>query len=238
MRRAVIVDDERLARRALRSLLGAHDGISIVGEAETVSGAADVVRASEADTVFLDVQLGDESGLDLLPRLDENVSVIFVTAFDRYAVRAFEVNAIDYLLKPVSASRLAEAVERLQIDDPPGHGTPAPLSYDDFLFVRAAGRMRFLKVRTMVSIAAHGSATQVRLASGEIAEVRKSIGEWESRLPPTQFVRIHRSVLINLDYVERVEDWFHATYRVHMRGGGPPLQISRRYASQLRSRLG
>jgi two-component system LytT family response regulator len=238
MRRAVIVDDERLARRSLRSLLAAHENIDIVGEAETVRGAADVVRASEADTVFLDVQLGEESGLDLLPDLEEHVAVIFVTAFDRYAVRAFEVNALDYLLKPVSASRLTAAIERLREAEALETDTPTPLSYDDFLFVRAAGRMRFLKVRTIASIEARGNATQVRLASGEIADVRKSIGEWETRLPASQFVRIHRSVLINLDYVDRVEDWFHATYRVHMRGGGPALSISRRYAAQLRSRLG
>jgi two-component system, LytTR family, response regulator len=238
MRRAVIVDDERLARRALRSLLGAHENIEIVGEAETVRGAADVVRASEADTVFLDVQLGEDSGLDLLPDLDEQVAVIFVTAFDSYAVRAFEVNALDYLLKPVSASRLAAAIDRLREVEAPETESPTPLSYDDFLFVRAAGRMRFLKVRTIASIEARGNATQVRLVSGEIAEVRKSIGEWETRLPASTFVRIHRSVLINLDCVDRVEDWFHATYRVHMRGGGAALQISRRYAAQLRSRLG
>src|SRR3954462_3946687 len=115
MRNAIIVDDERLARRELRAMLEeSHaSAVRVVAEAESVRTAAELVRTCDADVVFLDVQLAGESGLELLPLIDPTVAVVFVTAFDQYAVRAFEVNALDYLLKPVAPARLARAVERL-----------------------------------------------------------------------------------------------------------------------------
>jgi two-component system LytT family response regulator len=110
---AILVDDERLARAELRTLLGAHDGVEIVGEASTVAAAAEQVRLTGATLVFLDIMLKGESGFDLLPRLPEDLAVVFVTAYDRFAVQAFEVHALDYLLKPVSPARLAAALEHL-----------------------------------------------------------------------------------------------------------------------------
>ena len=237
MRAAVIVDDERLARRGLRALLGRHPDIAVVGEAETLRGATEVIRATDADTVFLDVQLGEESGLDLLPDLDPRIAVIFVTAFDKYAVRAFEANALDYLLKPVSAERLAAAVARLAGRADPAAPRSGSLVGDDFLFIRAGAQMRFVRVSTLVTVVAEGATTVIRLSNGSELSVRKSIGEWEERLPPSMFLRIHRSALINLEFVERVDDWFHATYQIHMRGVKAPLQVSRRYAMALRQRL-
>jgi two-component system LytT family response regulator len=111
--RALIVDDERLARKELRSMLSERPEIIVEGEAETVAEAAELIRAEEPDIVFLDVHMHGESGFDLLDKVDVTFKVIFVTAFDAYAIRAFEVNALDYLLKPVNPERLARAVERL-----------------------------------------------------------------------------------------------------------------------------
>ena len=237
-RRAVIVDDERLARRELRSLLEAHPAVSVVGEAETLRAAAEVVRAAEADVVFLDIQLQGESGLDLLPLLDPAVAVVFVTAYDHYAVRAFELNALDYLLKPVAPARLAAALRRLAPAAEPRPESAAALDYGDYLFLRVGDRMRFLKVSAVVAVLAEGDYTTVRLAGGESALVRKAIREWEGRLPARHFVRIHRSALVNLEFVERVEDWFNATYQVYLRGLPRPLPMSRRCAAELRDRLG
>src|SRR5687768_17704588 len=237
--RVVIVDDERLARRELRSLLDAHASMTVVGEAETVPTAAEVVRATEADVVFLDVQLGSELGFDLLPLLEPGVSVIFVTAHDRHAVRAFESNALDYLLKPVSKARLARAVDRLGEHEASAVASPsAPLDYDEFLFLRIDGRMRFLKLRSVTAIVAQSDYTTLTLAGGGHVRVRKPIGEWEARLPAHQFVRIHRSAIVNIDYVERIDDWFHAAHLVHVRGSPEPLHMSRRYAAALRDRFG
>jgi two-component system LytT family response regulator len=235
----VIVDDERLARRELRSLLEAHPAIAVVGEAETVPTAAEVVRATEAEVVFLDVQLGTELGFELLPLLEPDVAVIFVTAHDKHAVRAFESNALDYLLKPVSKARLSRAIDRLASESLAAPGTATgPLDYDEFLFLRIDGRMRFLKLRTVAAIVAQSDHTTLKLVGGEAVRIRKSIGEWEARLPPHQFVRIHRSAIVNVDHVERIDDWFHAAYLVHVSGSKEPLHMSRRYAAALRDRFG
>jgi two-component system LytT family response regulator len=234
--RAVIVDDERLARRELRAMLAAHPEVSVVGEAETLAAAAAVVRAADATAVFLDVQLGDESGLELLPQLDEGVAVIFVTAYDRYAVRAFEVHALDYLLKPVVPARLAAAVGRLTAGVAPA-AVPTPLTYDDYVCVRDGG-MRFVKVRAVAAVLADANCSRVVLGTGEALQVRKPIGEWEARLPSARFVRVHRSALVNLDYVERADEWSHGSVHLHVRGLPAPLRMSRRYAAALRQRLG
>lgn len=233
-RHAVIVDDERLARRELRSLLeSAHPSqVRIVGEAETVAAAAEVTRATDADLIFLDVQLRHESGLDLLPQLDASVAVIFVTAFDQYAVRAFEVNALDYLLKPVEPDRLARAIARLGGDPPPPPA--ARLGYPDRLFLRVGDRMGFLAVADIVAVTADGDSSKLRMRDGQLLAVRKPLGDWERRLPEREFVRVHRSALVNLEFVERVEDWSHRTYLIYLKGLKEPISMSRRYAAKVR----
>src|SRR6186997_469337 len=122
--------------------------VQVVGEAESVRAAAELVRTCDADVVFLDVQLAGESGLDLLTLIDPSVAVVFVTAFDQYAVRAFEVNALDYLLKPVAPARLTRAVERLGMpnDDDSSRADVTRLDYHDRLFLRLDDRMGFVKV--------------------------------------------------------------------------------------------
>ena len=205
---AIIVDDERLARRELRGLLEEAHGttVRVVGEAESVGAAAELVRTCDADVVFLDVQLTGESGLDLLPRIDPAVAVVFVTAFDQYAVRAFEVNALDYLLKPVAPARLALAVDRLGApNDASSAESTARLTMQDRLFLRLDDRMGFIKVADIVSIVADGDYSVVRLAGRQSHRARKALRDWLARLPENVFVRVHRSTIVNLEYVERVE---------------------------------
>jgi len=245
-RPALIVDDERLARRDLRDLLESqHAGVvRIAGEAATVQDAATLARTSAADLVFLDIHLAGESGFDLLPLLDPEVDVVFVTAFDQHAVRAFEVNALDYLTKPVSPDRLAVTIARLRARGrspsaaAASSDSAAPLAYDDRLFLRIDDRMAFLAVREVVAIVADGDNASLWLASGRAVRVRKSLRSWEERLPARQFVRIHRSALVNLTAVERVEEWSHFTYRIYVRGYREPLEMSRRYGARVRERLG
>jgi len=238
VRSAIIVDDERLARRELRVMLEEAHGaaVRVVGEAESVRTAAELVRTCDADVVFLDVQLAGESGLELLTLIDPSVAVVFVTAFDQYAVRAFEVNALDYLLKPVAPARLARAVERLGAPNDDAAATPAAtrLDYQDRLFLRLDDRMGFVKVADIVSIASDGDYSVVRLANGRTHRARKSLRDWLARLPETAFARVHRSTIVNLEYVERVEEWSHFSYRLYLRGIAEPVAMSRRYAGQLR----
>ena len=237
MLRVVIVDDERLARRELRDLLGASPEVAVVGEAENVRAAAEMIRVTDADAVFLDVQLGNESGFDLLPHLAPDIQVVFVTAFEQYAIRAFEQNAVDYLLKPVAPQRLAAALARLA-DRSESEQPPEPLTYEDFLFARVNGRMHFIKVKHIAAIVAKGNESTVWLANGTRVHLRKSISEWASRLPAPYFMRTHRGAMVNLEYVERVEDWSRSSHLLYVRGFREPVHMSRRYAAEIRARMG
>jgi two-component system, LytTR family, response regulator len=239
VRNAIIVDDERLARRELRAMLEAShaSAVRVVAEAEGVRTAAELVRTCDADVVFLDVQLAGESGLELLPLIDPSVAVVFVTAFDQYAVRAFEVNALDYLLKPVAPARLARAVERLAapIDDTVvGTSSPPRLDYQDRLFLRLDDRMGFVRVADIVSIVSDGDYSIVRLVGARTHRARKPLREWGDRLPENAFARVHRSTIVNLEFVERVEEWSHFSYRLYLRGLAEPVTMSRQYAGQLK----
>ncbi len=238
---ALIVDDEGLARKELRGMLDVDDRVRVVAEAEDVAGAAAAVAAHSPDVVFLDIQLVGETGFDLLPRLPSDLPVVFVTAYDEYAVRAFEVNALDYLLKPVREARLAHAIDRLLEDGPAGvDPEPAapPLAYEDHLFLRLNDRRAFVKVSTIECITAAGNYSRVHTADGTNALVHKTLKEWEARLPRPAFLRIHRSAIVNLEFVDRVEEWGGSRYLVHVRGLAQPLAMSRRYAARIQERLG
>lgn len=242
--RALVIDDERLARRELRGLLAAHDAIDVVGEAASATEAVEMVARLRPDVLFLDVQLCPGTGFDLLERLDHPARIVFVTAFDAFALRAFEVNALDYLLKPINPQRLAVAVERLTTT-----GTepavarnratpPARLTLDDRLFVEGHGRSRFLPVSSVVSITAEGDYSQIQSSDGERWLVLKSLREWERRLPPQQFARIHRSMIVNLACVERLESALNRGYLVYLRGLAAPVPMSRRRATILKTLFG
>ena len=233
---ALIVDDERLARQELRTLLALHPEVEVRGEAASVDEAARQLAREQPDVIFLDIQMPGESGFDLFARAPVAARVVFVTAHDDHALRAFEVNALDYLLKPVAPARLAATIARLQEDA--GADRPARrLEFGDFVFLPVDGRSRFLRVNQIVSIAAAGDATVVSTADGLRGRVPRSLKSWEERLPPKQFVRIHREALVNLQFVERIEEWSHEAYQVHLRGQPSPLTLSRRYATRLKSRF-
>lgn len=231
--RAMIVDDERLARARLRSLLARHPELCVVAEADSVENALAALAPARPDVVFLDVQMPGESGFDLLERAPSAFRVVFVTAFDHYAVRAFEVNALDYLLKPVQADRLAAAIDRLQ--SPAPGAVPVPgLTLQDSLFLSFGGRPRFVRLSAIRSITAAGAYSEVTAADGARSLVLRPLGEWESRLPAKTFIRIHRSAIVNVDHVERMEDAPGYRCHVYLSGEAAPLVMSRRRASQLR----
>jgi two-component system, LytTR family, response regulator len=240
-RHAVIVDDERLARRELRTLLEeAHAAdVHIVGEGASLEEAARIVAATDADLVFLDISLGRESGFDLLPSLGADVDVVFVTAHDVHALRAFEVNALDYLMKPVESARLALTIQRLDRPSAERAEGMRPLMHDDRLFLRLNDHLAFVRVADIIAIEAAADNSIVHLTTVPAgARTNKSLREWEQRLPDRHFVRIHRSTLINLGYVTRVDEWSHASFRVHMRDLAEPLVMSRRYGARVRAQLG
>lgn len=204
--RTLLVDDERLARKYLRTLLAAHTHeVTIVGEAGSVPHAAALARELQPDLIFLDVQMPPGNGFDLLPLLDPAPAVVFVTAHDEFAVRAFATSAVDYLLKPVAPARLAEALHRVR------HGRhPAPISSDqlgpgDSLVLRGGGRLRRVSLADIVALEAEGAYTRVHLAAEPSMFILRNLSVWEEMLPPSRFLRLDRSLLINLDRVSALD---------------------------------
>ena len=141
--KTIIVDDERMARKEMRGLLAEFDEIAVVGEAENINEAVNLIQKEKPHVVFLDIQLSGENGFDLLERTDQNFKLIFVTAFDAYAIRAFEINALDYLLKPVNPERLAKAIERLDEENNTKNEFRL-LEFDDRIFLGLDGQSVFL----------------------------------------------------------------------------------------------
>jgi two-component system LytT family response regulator len=240
--KALLVDDERLARAQLRSQLAHFPGLQVVAEADSVGRAVEAVEKHRPDVVFLDIQMPGRTGFDFLEQASGKFKVIFVTAFDNFAMRAFEVNALDYLLKPVRVERLSAAVERLSLllhreRGERGSANATPLEYSDYLFVSSGTSARFLKIRAIKYIVAAGSYSEVFAADGRKWMLLQPIKEWEERLPPAQFVRTHRSAIVNLDYVERVDALSNDTFHIYLHGQPDPLPISRRYASIVKDRF-
>ncbi|HSK10258.1 MAG TPA: LytTR family DNA-binding domain-containing protein [Vicinamibacterales bacterium] len=233
-RRAVLVDDERLARVRLRLLIDRHPELQVVGEADSVRTAVPLVTDTRPHVVFLDVQMPEEPGFALLERVDPAFQTVFVTAFDQYAVRAFDLNALDYLLKPVRADRLAATITRLLSSSPVPEAARGGLSMDDSLFLSFAGRPRFVRVSAIRCILAAGPYSEVTTVEGGCSLVLRSLADWESRLPAGHFARIHRSAIVNMDQVERMENAPGYRCHVYLRGAGDPLVMSRRHAARLR----
>ena len=235
---AIIVDDERLARNALRTLIDEVDEIEIIGEADNITSATTLIAKEKPDVIFLDIQMPGESGFDLLEKIDTPARVIFVTAFDEFALRAFDVNALDYLMKPVSLSRLKTSVERLFEDKGRESVSEKKLQYNDRLFLLFNTHYLFLKVDSLVYISASGDYSEVHLKDGKKGLTNKSMQEWENRLPDTMFCRIHRSTIINLDYVEKIDEWFNNAFKLHLKDVSEPFIMSRRYAAIIKNRMG
>jgi two-component system LytT family response regulator len=242
--KALIVDDERLARATLRTLLETYPTVEVVGEADSVDAAVAAITRHRPDVVFLDIQMPGPNGFTLFDRVTATFRTVFVTAFDEFALRAFEINALDYLLKPVSATRLALTMARLLAPEStpstgplplaPADRAAKPLEASDFLFLSADRWAGFVRVDDLVCICANGPYADVVIAGGRKTLVLKSMKEWEDRLPDRSFVRIHRSTIVNIRFVERVEKGMNYSYQVHVRHMAAPLVVSRRHAARLR----
>lgn len=231
--RALLVDDEGPARARLRMLLAAHPEVEIVGEASHVAEAARQCARLHPNLLFLDIQMPREDGFALLPKLDEVPAVIFVTAYDRFAVRAFEVNAADYLLKPVHPDRLTLALQRLAAP-PLETGEPAKLELDDTVFLRSDRGLRVVPVRDVTHIEAEENYTLVHVADGTAVLVRKGMAQWEESLPAEAFVRVHRSLIVNQHAVRSLVAESRESAQLEIAGRATPLILARRASLRLR----
>jgi two-component system, LytTR family, response regulator len=219
-------------------LLSKFPEIEVIGEADSVANAVGMISESSPDLVFLDIQMPEESGFKLFDRVEKiDFKIIFVTAFDNYAIRAFEVNALDYLLKPVNPSRLAQSIARLSEQKSRKETSSTELKYDDYVFIKSQGRTGFVKLSSIVCIKSIGDYTEIHTTSGVKRLAMRSLREWEESLPSQYFLRIHRTVIINIEYVESVEPGLKCTFQVCLRNIPDPFTTSRKYSQELKKRF-
>jgi two-component system LytT family response regulator len=219
-------------------LLAAFPHIKIVGEASTAEQARELIGATQPELVFLDVQMPGETGLELLESLEPPAPrVIFTTAYDEFAVKAFELNALDYLLKPVDPARLSTALARLE-ERPAGAPGSAPtgrLVNEDKVFVREGERCWFVEVKTIRLLESEGNYTRVHFADAQ-PQLFRSLNAMEERLDPKFFFRANRRQIINLAWVDKIEPWFSGGLLVNLKGGAK-VELSRRQAQDFRENM-
>jgi len=238
MLRALIIDDEPPARADLRERLAAHAEISVVGEAGTLARARALLARDDYDLVFLDIQLRGGSGFDLVPHVRAEARVIFVTAFDQHALRAFQVNALDYLLKPVAPERLATSLRRLgsAVASAAPFALPA-LTPDDQILLKTDLAPRFVRVADISAIFAEENYTSVVLASGAHHLVRRTLAAWEAQLPAATFARAHRQALVNVAQILRAAPAGEDGAVLYLAGVDEPISSSRRQWPALKLKL-
>jgi two-component system LytT family response regulator len=259
--RALIVDDEGLARRRIRRLLAAHKSVEVIGECSGGAAAVEAITTEKPDLVFLDVQMPDLDGFGVLAKLDQATlpTVIFVTAYDQYALRAFEACAIDYLVKPYAPQRFGQAVDRALrwIESGTGadneeklrrllrevlHGeqaersTPAAESpsFDRFV-VKRNERTQFVRAEEVDWIESDGNYVKLHVGTASHV-VRSTITACEEQMDPRRFVRVHRRYLVNMDRIKEVQPWFGGDSVIMMQNG-QQLRLSRNYREHFQSRM-
>lgn len=234
----MIIDDERLARVTLKDMLADYPVIEIIGEAESVEQSIPLIINLDPHVLFLDIQLSDGTGFDLLNKISYSGKVIFITAYDEFAIRAFEVNAIHYLLKPVSHKNLKEAIDRLQRTEPEKEpGNLINFKFTDRLLVTCGNFLNFIKVSSIVTITAAGDYSLIRTSDGKEYIDSKTMTEWEERLPENHFLRINRSTIINFDAIEKTEQKSVNMILINVRGITKPFRISRLYYKRIRTKF-
>jgi two-component system LytT family response regulator len=229
--KAIIVDDERLARNELKKLLEQHPEIQVVDEASNVDEGIEKIDMSRPDLIFLDIQMPGKTGFDLLAELEKVPKVIFTTAYDEFALKAFEVNALDYLLKPIDPLRLADAIQKLQtelqLEQASLMGTNrGPLTEADQVFVKDGEKCWFVKLSEIRLFESVGNYAKVYFSSYKPL-ILKSLNALEDRLDERVFFRANRKHIINLHWIEKIEPYFNGGLLVELKGG-EKIEISRR----------
>lgn len=237
--RTLIVDDERLARKRLRSLLAAHPEVCVVGEAASVPHAAALAASERPALVLLDVQMPPASGFDLLPLLPVPApAIVFTTAHDAFAVRAFAVSAVDYLLKPISPERLAAALLRVcQGRKPAVPDTAGPLAANETLVLRDGARLRCVRLSDIAAVAADGHYTRVYLATEPAMLILRGISSWAAQLPEKEFLRVDRSLIVNLGRIRALNICSRDAAMLILESIGAPFPLGRAAAARIRSAL-
>lgn len=240
--KCIIIEDERLARVELKRLLTDYKELQLVGEASNEAEAIDLIDRFQPDLIFLDIQLPGTTGFDLLEKLDSIPKVIFTTAFDEYAIKAFEYNALDYLLKPIDPSRLQSAIQKLGIveafqteTEKPTHSNQKFLTENDQVFVKDGDRCWFVKLCDIRLFESDGNYVRLYFYN-EKPLILKTLNELESRLDPEKYFRANRKHIINLNFVADLKPWFNGGLMVKLTDG-LEVEISRRQAIRFKEQL-
>jgi len=235
--RALIVDDERLARKELMKLLEEHPSIEVVGEATNADEADKMIEELNPDLLFLDIQMPGQTGFQLLESLDSAPLVVFTTAYDEFALKAFEVNALDYLLKPITAERLSEAVHKIHEKErsKAGRANDKKLGLDDQVFVKDGDRCWFVSLANIRLFESDGNYIKVYFDTNR-PMIHKSLNALDEKLDERAFFRASRKHIVNLSWVEGIEPWFNGGLMVKLRGGDK-VEVSRRQAAKFKDMM-
>lgn len=238
--RAIIIDDERLARKELSNLLKDYNEIEIIAEAVNADDAYEKINKLNPDLLFLDIQMPGKSGFDLLEMLDRVPNVIFTTAYDEYALKAFEVNALDYLLKPIQPERLGESIRKLlkkQYAQTAYHPDERirKLGIEDQVFVKDGDKCWFVKLADVRLFESDGNYIKVYFDQFK-PMIHKSLNALDERLDDRSFFRASRKHIINLRWVEKIEPWFNGGLLVQLKGGDK-IEVSRRQSSKFKEMM-
>lgn len=234
--KALIVDDERLARKELINLLGDYKNIEVIGEAANADEAIEMINDKKPDVLFLDIQMPGKTGFELLESVDRAPRVIFTTAYDEYALKAFEFNALDYLLKPIHQDRLKECVNKLssEIKEDTKSGEKS-LTLEDRVFVKDGEKCWFVKLSDIRLFESDGNYIKVYFENYK-PMIHKSLNALDKKLDERSFFRASRKHIINLSWVEGIESWFNGGLLVRLKGGDK-IEVSRRQASKFKDKM-
>ena len=238
--KALIVDDERLARNELKRLLKAHPEVEVVGEAARASEALTALEKLAPDLLFLDIQMPGKTGFDLLKEIPRTPRVIFTTAYDEFALKAFEFHPFDYLLKPIEPDRLARSLAQIASEQPEAAAerpafAPQVFQENDQVFVREGDHCWLVRIRDISVFESEGNYTRV-FFNGSRPLIYRSLNSLEARLNPRSFFRASRKHIINLAKVKRIEPWFSGGLLVHLEGDHK-IEVSRRQGHKFRELL-
>lgn len=225
---AIIIDDERPARKELSFLLKDHPEISIVGDVDNLKDAVDLIKLKKPELVFLDIQLSGENGFDLLHKVCVDFKIIFVTAYDEFAIKAFDVNASDYLLKPVDPKRLKLALTRIFEEPYDDESSKKKFNYNDTIFLKQNNcTARFVEINTIVAITSVANHSKILTSDGISYIILKTLKQWETELPEAFFIRIHRSTIVNLKAIIKIDTSSKSRNQVFLKHIEEPFEVSR-----------
>jgi len=228
--KAIIIDDERPARKEMQFLLKSFSEILLIGEADNIADAVTLIQTQKPDIVFLDIQLTGENGFDLLQKVAIDFKIIFVTAYDEYAIKAFDVNASDYLLKPVDPARLEKSLKRIFNSSANNHNSTKKFDYEDSIYVKLNNyTAKFVELKTIVLFSSIGNYSKLETIDGNSYLILKTLKQWEEELPSCFFIRINRSSIVNIKYVIRIENYRKSNHKVYLKHIKESLEISRYY---------